>query len=61
MLSIERQIGNVKEIKIPTYYGPRTGIQKSITFRYVCMKCNFKEDFESAQQFWGCKNCEVVN
>lgn len=58
MISIERQIGDVKEIKIPKYYGPRNGVQKSTTFRYVCMKCNFSEDFESTQQVWK-HECEV--
>jgi len=57
LLSVERQIGNVKEIKIPTHHSRVTGIQKSIRFRYVCMKCNFSEEFDSSQQTWQCK-CE---
>ena len=60
MISIERQIGNVMEIKIPVHHGPRTGIQKSTTIRYVHIPCGFKEDFESPQQFWSCKQCEVT-
>ncbi len=60
MISIERQIGNVKEIKIPKYYGPRNGIQKETIFRYVCLKCNYREDFDTAQQYIKC-NCEVVS
>ena len=60
MLTTETQNGSIREIKIPTYHGPRTGIQKSIIFRYVCDICKFTQDFESSQQTWTCK-CESVN
>jgi len=60
LISIERQIGNVKEIKIPVHHGPRTGIQKSTIFKYVCLKCKFEQEFDSAQQYWK-HECGVVS
>ena len=60
MISIERQIGKIREIKIPKHYGPRCGVQKEITYRYVCDNCKYQEDFDTAQQYIKC-NCEVVN
>jgi len=62
MITIERRVGDFKEVSIPKKFGPCCGTQKTTTFQYVCLKCDYKETRDipiQSTEAWICKRCNI--
>ncbi len=57
MVNVVRETSTYTETKVPKYFGPRCGIQKSIMFVYKCLACDNTISFDTSQQNWKCKKC----
>jgi len=48
------------EETILTNHGPRCGVQKSWTWKYTCLVCNYEEERDTPirlDEVWQCKRC----